>query len=155
MGRVPRFVQLFILASLILLVPSLLYLSHDPVPTLVDPKTGLAYTADSLPVGANADANPLAQVSQGDGVDLSHDPNHRWGIPWPALHKPVHKVESAFNNFVDALKGTKQNGSHGLEPIDKQPAPASPEAQKQLTNLQKEEKIDGVIMPKMGNETAK
>ncbi|PWN49210.1 hypothetical protein IE53DRAFT_369954 [Violaceomyces palustris] len=176
---IPRFLQLFILASLILLIPSLLYLSHGPDTILIDPTTGKKYSPDSLITqkdGRIAD-NPLAQLTQGNGVEFSRPPDDSkgntdggggivgaaWG--WKnsvgnAVKRPVEKVEDAWAKWVGGLK----SGTSSKEALDEAFKDASQgkgkvsvsDAEVGSTNPDGEAPLGGeVIMSKMGNATAK
>ncbi|EPQ31883.1 uncharacterized protein PFL1_00082 [Pseudozyma flocculosa PF-1] len=164
-----RFVQLFLLASMILLIPSLLYLSHGPSNTYLDPKTGLAYSSDSIRPDVNplSNSNPLAQTSQGDGVDAQQA--HKWsgwtwsGVNSDVIKKPVEKFEGTWKGWMDAWKSSGRETSplvqssttDGSGAAKAAVAGSADDAKVKSPSKQTEERIDGIIMPKMGNATAK
>ncbi|CBQ72028.1 related to ERV2-Flavin dependent sulfhydryl oxidase [Sporisorium reilianum SRZ2] len=151
---ISRFFQLVLLAGLILLIPSFLYLSHPATPTLVDPATGLAYSADSMLRGH--EGNALAQVSQGNGVE----PAHAWnGWSWhdasANVNKGVHHVEDRVKGLIDHWRptGAPASDTTTAAPDPKtKPASAKPAAANKTVDA---ERVPGVIMPKMANATAK
>ncbi|KAL9939376.1 hypothetical protein V8E36_002189 [Tilletia maclaganii] len=107
-----RFCQLIVCCGLLLVVPTLLYLSSSQTgPKLVrDPRTGQWYTVDSLrpgtekggdlvPVGG-ADANPA--LSQGNGaapIPLSPEQAQAWRLPGALGH-----VEDVLKDGWGSLK---------------------------------------------------
>lgn len=143
---VSRFFQLVLLAGMILLIPSFLYLSHPATPTIIDPQTGLAYSPDSILRSDAAQINPLAQVSQGKGADQARPWN---GWNWQDVNANVgngmHKVEDQVKGFIDHWRPTPQQPAPKL---DSQSPPST-------TPTKDVERVEGVIMPKMGNATAK
>lgn len=154
---VSRFFQLVLLAGMILLIPSFLYLSHPSQPTLTDPATGLAYTTDSIVHGETT--NDLAQISQGKGVEQSDWTAWNWHDASANVNKGVHKVEDQVKGFIDHWR------PNGVSP-DNQVAPSESAAQLKTklssshpsttTSSTKDvERLPGIIMPKMGNTTAK
>lgn len=149
---------------MILLIPSFLYLGHPSNPTLIDPATGLTYTADSILKGQQS--NDLAQVSQGKGVDQAS--SHVWnGWNWhdtsANVNAGVHKVEDQVKNLIDHWKPTPNpastNGGSesttGVDPKVKPPSSKKPSSTVSPTPGKDVERVEGVIMPKMGNATAK
>ncbi|CDS82244.1 related to ERV2-Flavin dependent sulfhydryl oxidase [Sporisorium scitamineum] len=148
---VSRFFQLVLLAGVILLIPSFLYLSHPATPTLIDPATGLAYSADSILHGQIS--NDHAQVSQGKGVEQSHLWNGwNWQDASANVNKGVHQVEDRVKGLIDHWRPT---GSPNPPPLDPKVKPPSPHPSSPPTSTTKPERLPGVIMPKMANATAK
>ncbi|KAJ1027243.1 hypothetical protein NDA18_003252 [Ustilago nuda] len=149
---ISRFVQLVLLAGMILLIPSFLYLSHPATPTLIDPATGLAYSSDSILTGQT---NDLAQVSQGKGVDQAA---HLWnGWNWQDasshVNDGVHKVQDQVKGFIDHWRPipptTTAHVDSKVKPPSKPPSSAFNPPAKDV------ERVEGVIMPEMANATAK
>lgn len=158
---IPRFVQLVVLAGLILFIPSFLYLSHSPRQLVVDPKTGLAYSSDSILKSHDlGQLNPLAQVSQGQGVDSSQVSGWSWKGVEQNVGLGVHKVEDKLKGFVD---GWRPGGEASIKTLDPPaavlPTPSSSSAIVSTVSAAEKPKdtirVEGVIMPKMGNATAK
>lgn len=159
---VSRFFQLVLLAGMILLIPSFLYLSHPATPTLIDPATGLAYSSDSILKGQPV--NEHAQVSQGQGVDQSHVWNGwNWHDASANVNKGVHKVEDQVKNLIDhwrptsnpATTTTDSSSPATIDPKVKPPS-SKPASSTSSPSVGKDvERVEGVIMPKMGNATAK
>ncbi|SPO22004.1 related to ERV2 - Flavin dependent sulfhydryl oxidase [Ustilago trichophora] len=155
---VSRFFQLILLAGMILLIPSFLYLSHPATPTLIDPATGLAYSSDSLLKGQSS--NDLAQISQGKGVDQSHPWNGwNWHDASANVNKGVHKVEDQVKGLIDHWRPTpnpSSSSSSSATTIDPKVKPPSSTKPATTPAPGKDvERVEGVIMPKMGNATAK
>ncbi|TKY87211.1 hypothetical protein EX895_003888 [Sporisorium graminicola] len=151
-----RFFQLVLLAGMILLIPSFLYLSHPATPTLIDPATGLAYSSDSILHGQTT--NEHAQVSQGNGVEQSHMWNGwNWQDASANVNKGVHNVEDRVKGFIDHWRPTGPPSSDGTPPLDPKvkPPSAKPSSSKAASTTADVERVDGVIMPKMANATAK
>jgi hypothetical protein len=154
---VSRFFQLVLLAGMILLIPSFLYLSHPAQPVLIDPQTGLAYSSDSILQSAQGGTNPLAQVSQGNGAEQAHLWNGwNWHDATANVGSGVHKVEDQVKGFIDHWKPTasssttKQDSTSGGQDAKTNPAISPATGAGKGT-----ERVEGVIMPKMGNATAK
>ena len=150
---ISRFFQLILLAGMILLIPSFLYLSHPAQPTLVDPATGLAYSSDSILQGQTT--NDLAQVSQGKGAEQAHLWNGwNWQDASANVNKGVHQVEDRVKNLIEHWRPTagpaSQSSGSGSK-VKPAPNPSS----SSTTAVKDIERIDGVIMPKMANATAK
>ncbi|KAN0066472.1 hypothetical protein ACQY0O_000566 [Thecaphora frezii] len=162
---VPRFLQLFLLASLILLIPSLLYLSHDPSRSFIDSRTGLAYSSDSIPAGADplSNLNPLAQTSQGSGVDAQQANKWTawsWSDVNSGIKKPVEKIEGTWKGLLDTWKGAVKEVAPLSQSATTDGAGAAQAAagggdKTQSGAKQTDERIEGIIMPKMANATAK
>lgn len=159
---IPRFVQLVVLAGLILFIPSFLYLSHAPRELVVDPKTGLAYSTDSILKSHDlGQVNPLAQVSQGQGVDSSQVSHSGWS--WKGVEENmglgVHKVEDKLKGFVDGWRPGGEASIKTLDPlVAAVPTTSSSSSTTSVLPAEKAKdtiRVEGVIMPKMGNATAK
>ncbi|SNX83062.1 related to ERV2 - Flavin dependent sulfhydryl oxidase [Melanopsichium pennsylvanicum] len=160
---VSRFFQLVLLAGMILLIPSFLYLSHPATPSLIDPATGLAYSSDSILKGQKS--NDLAQVSQGNGVDASHVwKGWNWHDASANVHKGVHRVEDQVKGLIDHWRPgvaptsppmTDAAETFDITPDSKVKPPSSKTVSVSATAGKDIERVDGVIMPKMGNATAK
>lgn len=152
---VSRFFQLVLLAGMILLIPSFLYLSHPATPTLVDPQTGLVYSSDSILKGQSD--NKLAQVSQGKGAEQAHLWNGwNWQDASANVNKGVHKVEDQVKGFIDHWRPSGSFSSSSTADPKAKPPPSEPPSTTTSPSPGKDiERVDGVIMPKMGNATAK
>lgn len=151
---VSRFFQLVLLAGMILLIPSFLYLSHPSQPILVDPATGLAYTSDSILNGQAT--NDLAQVSQGKGVDQSKWTGWNWQDASANVNKGVHRVEDQVKGLIDHWRPTGGSATDAASPDSKmQQQPANPPPSTPSNSTKDVERVPGVIMPKMANATAK
>lgn len=142
---ISRFFQLVLLAGLILLIPSFLYLSHPAQPTFIDPATGLAYTSDSILNGQSS--NDHAQISQGKGVEQS-----KWnGWNWQDASAGVHKMEDSVKGLIDHWRPA------GSSPFNQDSSPLKPPPSLSSTAAAAKDtqRVDGVIMPTMSNLTAK
>ncbi|EST07757.1 ERV/ALR sulfhydryl oxidase domain protein [Kalmanozyma brasiliensis GHG001] len=149
---VSRFFQLVLLAGMMLLIPSFLYLSHPTRTTLIDPHSGLAYSSDSiLPGGA---ANADAQVSQGKGVDGSHLFGWHWQDASSNVNKGVHRVEDQVKGLIDSFRPPHDSTT---APIAKPEKASSDKASSTSAAAKAKDtaRVPGVIMPKMANDTAK
>lgn len=136
-----RFFQLFLLASLVLLLPSLFYLSQQQHPYSIARDYALMQTGQQQPqqqqpgygngLGRNAPAGQVAppahEGSQGQGPPPALDPEIAQSWKWANLHWP----------------GRGKGGKVGQSPAS--PPAAAPAGAR----------VDGVIMPKMENVTAK
>lgn len=164
-SMIPRFVQLVVLAGLILFIPSFLYLSHAPHQLVIDPNTGLTYSSDSiLKANGPGQVNPLAQISQGQGVDSSQVPNAGW--TWKGVEQNmgigVHKVEDKLKGFVDGWRPAAASSLSTLHTLSSasstSPTFASGAANSMISAAAKPKdtiRVEGVAMPKMANATAK
>lgn len=155
---ISRFFQLVLLAGLILLIPSFLYLSHPVQPTLVDPATGLAYTADSILRGQAG--NEHAQISQGKGIDQSHLwTGWSWQDASAGVGKGVHQVEDRVKGLIEHWRpgaAPSNDAAAAVVAVDPKAKPPSAKPKSNTTSAGAEaERVPGVIMPKMANATAK
>ncbi|PWZ00456.1 hypothetical protein BCV70DRAFT_147520, partial [Testicularia cyperi] len=151
---IPRFVQLVVLAGLILFIPSFLYLSHSSPRTasFIDSKTGLAYSSDSILKSSDLNKldNPLVQVSQGHGA-----PQNDWAWTWQGL---PHNVGDRLKGFVDEWRpnhDVKTASSDARFTSSTSSLPLAATGTLSASPAKDTERVAGVIMPKMGNETAK
>lgn len=150
-----RFLQLFLLCSLILLVPSLLYLSNSSSAPILD--SGHLYAPGSLLSNDKQAGDESPQLNQGNGFqsDPNLNPNSNvpqsWKFP-DSFMNPLHKAEDYWNNFKS---GAIDLSKEELSKEKQQAADQFVQAVKGGSSIILTGGTEGAIMGKMKNETAK
>ena len=155
-----RFLQLFLLASLLLLLPTFLYLSHSSY-DLVEYRPGrYAYDEANALMSKGQEQigklfHPPGQFSQGKGP-IANGEGKKWynkclmnpKLSWSEVQKCMFQAEGKEEQASKESAGQRAQGAA--------PLTMKTQTQAQTQSKVEEEKAKGnAIMPKLGNATAK